>query len=99
MAVTALLDITLRADKLDEAPAAIAATLAQTRAFEGNEGLEVLVDVTDPTHLTVVEHWASMERDEAYRAWRETPEGAPAQLGAVLAAAPRLTKYETQSSY
>jgi quinol monooxygenase YgiN len=97
MAVTALLDLKLRADKVADAPAVIAAVLSQTRAFEGNEGLEVLVDVTDPTHLTVVEHWASIERDEAYRAWRATPEGA-SELGGLLAGAPTLTKYETQST-
>lgn len=97
MAVTALLDLKLRADKLADAPAAIAAILQQTRAFEGNEGLEVLVDVTDPTHLTVVEHWTSLERDEAYRAWRATPEGA-SNLGELLAGPSTLTKYETQST-
>jgi quinol monooxygenase YgiN len=97
MAVTALLDLKLRAYKVADAPAVIAAVLSQTRAFEGNEGLEVLVDVTDPTHLTVVEHWASIERDEAYRAWRATPEGA-SELGGLLAGAPTLTKYETQST-
>ncbi len=97
MAVTALLDLKLRADKVADAPAVIAAVLSQTRAFEGNEGLEVLVDVTDPTHLTVVEHWASLERDDAYRAWRATPAGA-SDLGDLLAAAPTLVRYETQSS-
>ncbi|MBW4041987.1 MAG: antibiotic biosynthesis monooxygenase [Acidobacteria bacterium] len=97
MAVTAVLDLHLRADKLDEAPDAIAAILRQTRGFEGNEGLEVLVDLGDPTHYTVVERWTSIERDEAYRAWRETPEGA-SNLGELLAGAPTLTKYETQST-
>lgn len=97
MAVTALLDLHLKADVLDEAPAVIDRVLQQTRAFEGNEGLEVLVDVADPTHLTVVEHWASIERDDAYRAWRATPEGA-SDLGSLLAAAPTLTRYETQST-
>jgi heme oxygenase (mycobilin-producing) len=96
-AVTALLDLKLRADKVADAPDVIAAVLSQTRAFEGNEGLEVLVDVTDPTHLTVVEHWASIERDDAYRAWRATPEGA-SDLGSLLAGAPTLTRYETRSS-
>lgn len=97
MAVTALLDLHLRADKLADAPAAIEVILRQTRAFEGNEGLEVLVDVTDPAHLTVVEHWASLERDDAYRAWRTTPDGA-SNLGDLLAAAPTLTRYEGQST-
>jgi heme oxygenase (mycobilin-producing) len=97
MAVTALLDLHLRADKLADAPAVIAAVLKDTRAFEGNLGLEVLEDVTDPAHLTVVEHWASIERDDAYRAWRSTPDGA-SDLGELLAAPPTLTRYETHST-
>ena len=92
MAVTALLDLHLKADRVDDGPAVLDAVLADTRAFEGNEGIQVLVDVDDPAHLTVVEHWASIERDDAYRAWRATPEGASA-LGEVLAAPPVLTRY------
>jgi quinol monooxygenase YgiN len=97
MAVTALLDLHLRADRVADAPAALGAILHDTRAFEGNLGLEVLVDVTDPAHITVVEHWASIERDDAYRAWRDSPEGAT-NLGELLASAPTLTRYETQST-
>jgi heme oxygenase (mycobilin-producing) len=97
MAVTALLDLHLRPEALAEAPAALTAILTDTRAFEGSLGVEVLQDVADPAHVTVVERWASLERDEAYRAWRATPEGASG-LGDLLAAPPVLTKYETQSS-
>jgi quinol monooxygenase YgiN len=97
MAVTALLDLHLRADRVADAPAVLAVILKDTRAFEGSLGLEVLVDVADPAHLTVVEHWASIERDDAYRAWRDTPEGAT-NLGELLAAPPTLTRYESQST-
>ena len=97
MAVTALLDLHLRADALDQAPAIIAATLEDTRAFDGNLGIEVLTDVADPTHVTIVEHWESMQHDDAYRAWRATPEGA-SSLGDVLAGPPTLWRYEIQST-
>jgi quinol monooxygenase YgiN len=98
MAITALLDLHLRADQLDAAAAAIDETLQVTRAFDGNEGLEVVRDVTDPAHVMIVEHWASIEQDDAYRAWRATPEGA-SSLGPVLAAAPTLVRYEVASTY
>jgi heme oxygenase (mycobilin-producing) len=97
MAVTALLDLHLREDKVAEAPAVLAAILKDTRAFEGNQGLEVLEDVDDPTHLTVVERWESLQHDDAYRAWRATPEGA-SNLGDLLAGPPSLWRYETRSS-
>ena len=91
MPVTALLDLHLRPDALDEASSIIAATLKDTRAFTGNLGIEVLADVADPTHVTIVEHWESMQHDDAYRAWRATPEGA-SNLRTIVAAAPVLTR-------
>jgi quinol monooxygenase YgiN len=97
MAVTALLDLHLREDALADAPAVIAAVLSDTRAFDGNLGIEVLQDVADPTHLTVVEHWSSMTHDDAYRAWRATPDGA-SKLGEILAAPGSLTRFETHST-
>lgn len=97
MAITAMLDLHLRKDAVPGAPAALVGMLAGTRAFEGSLGVEVLEDVTDPAHVTIVEHWASIERDAAYRAWRATEEGASG-LGDLLAETPKLTRYETQSS-
>lgn len=97
MAVTALLDLHLRADRVADAPGVIDAVLKDTRAFDGNLGLEVLHDLADPTHVTIVEHWASVERDDAYRAWRASPEGA-SNLGDLLAAPPSLRRYETGST-
>ena len=97
MTVTAFLDLHVRADALAEVPAVLAEVLADTRAFDGSLGIEVLQDVADPAHLTVVERWASLQHDDAYRAWRATPEGA-SDLGRVLAEPPTLWRYETQST-
>ncbi|WP_375387085.1 putative quinol monooxygenase [uncultured Amnibacterium sp.] len=97
MPVTSLLELHLREDRLDEAPALIDAILQQTRAFDGNRGLEVVEDVADRTHVTVVEHWESLQHDDAYRAWRATPEGA-SNLGDLLAGPPVLTRYEVRST-
>ncbi len=97
MAVTAFLDLHLREDAIAEAPAVIGAVLADTRAFAGSQGIEVLQDVADPAHVTIVERWESLQHDDAYRAWRATPEGA-SDLGRVLAGPPTLWRYETQST-
>ncbi|MGA1835990.1 antibiotic biosynthesis monooxygenase family protein [Herbiconiux sp. 11R-BC] len=91
MTVISLLDLHLKADALEGAPALIASVLSATRAFEGNLGVDVIVDVEDPAHYVAVEKWESIEADDAYRAWRATPEGASA-LGEILAAAPTLTR-------
>jgi quinol monooxygenase YgiN len=92
VAVTAILDLQLKADALDKANDVIHATLTATRAFPGCLDVTVLVDSADPTHVILYEQWESLEHDAAYRAWRATEEGA-SNLRTVLAAAPTLTKF------
>jgi len=89
MSITALLEFQVKPDALATAPAVIHDTLVATRAFAGNLGVEVVVD---PTHVIVIERWESLAADEAYRAWRSTPEGG-SDLGSILAGAPTLTKF------
>ena len=54
MTITALLELTLKADSVPDAPRILTKTLEATRAFAGNEGVEVLYDVTDPAHVVVI---------------------------------------------
>ena len=96
MAITALLELTFTAASTADAPRVLTETLEATRAFEGNQGVEVLFDVADPAHVVVIERWASLEHDDAYRTWRTTPEGA-SHLGALLAERPRLTRWESSA--
>jgi quinol monooxygenase YgiN len=92
VAITAILDLQLKADALETARQVIRDTLTATRAFAGCLSVTVLVDHADPAHVAVVESWESVEHDAAYRAWRATPEGASA-LGSILAAPPKLTYF------
>ena len=94
MPITALLELTLKAEQVADAPRVLTETLETTRAFAGNQGVEVLYDVTSPAHVVVIERWASLEHDDAYRAWRATPDGA-SELGAMLAERPRLTRWNS----
>lgn len=91
MATTAILDLQLKADSLETANDIIRETLTATRAFPGCVGITVLVDSDDPTHVLIHETWESIEHDQAYRAWRATPEGA-SDLGSIVAAR-KLTKF------
>lgn len=79
------LDLRLDPEALDTVPALLNEVLTATRAWPGNEGLEVIVDDADPAHVIVVELWASAADHDAYAAWRTTPEGV-SRLGEVLAA-------------
>jgi quinol monooxygenase YgiN len=92
MTVTSLLDLYIKADQLDAAPALISETLKITRAFEGSLGVDVVVDVTDPSHFVLIEKWESLDRDDAYRAFRATPEGA-SKLRTIVASPPTLTRF------
>jgi quinol monooxygenase YgiN len=92
MATTAILELQLKPDALESAHEVIHATLTATRAFPGCLSATVLVDSADPAHVAVYETWESIEHDQAYRAWRATPEGASG-LGPILAAPPKLTQF------
>jgi quinol monooxygenase YgiN len=78
----------------DDAAQYLSETLAATRAWPGNQGIEALVDDTDPCHLLVVETWATMQDHDAYAAWRKTPEGRH-RLGDILAGPPSKQFYST----
>jgi heme oxygenase (mycobilin-producing) len=92
VAITAILDLQLRHESLETAPAVLHATLTDTRAFPGCLGVTVLIDSDDPAHVILYESWESLEHDRAYRAWRASAEGA-SDLGSILAAAPKLSLY------
>jgi quinol monooxygenase YgiN len=92
VAITATLEVRLKADKLDTAFEVIHETLTATRAFPGCLHVSVLVDSADPAHVIVFETWESPEADNAYRKWRASEEGA-SDLGSILATAPGLTLY------
>jgi quinol monooxygenase YgiN len=83
--------VALRLDpaRIDDALAAVHETLAATRAFEGNLGVDVGQDVADPGHVLLVERWASPEADKAYRAYRAS--GPPSSLRDFAAGATELT--------
>ena len=92
MAITSILDLQLKAESVESAPAVIRATLTATRAFPGCQGVTVLVDSEDPAHVVLYETWESIDHDRVYRAWRASAEGA-SELGSILAAAPKLSQF------
>ncbi|THG31526.1 putative quinol monooxygenase [Naasia lichenicola] len=98
MAITALLDLRLRAESVETAAGVLDRILRVTRNRPGSLGVEVLNDITDPTHLTLVERWESIADDDAYRAWRATPEGSSG-LAEILSEPPRLWRCDTSATF
>lgn len=93
MAITSVLDIQIRPDAPTDAETRVSSILSQTRARPGCLSADVVRDVDDPRHLVVIEVWESLEADDAYRAWRATPEGAN-ELRELTAGRLTLTRYE-----
>jgi quinol monooxygenase YgiN len=93
MALTSLLDVHLRPDAPEDAETRLSSILDATRARPGFVSADVVRDVDDPRHLVVIEVWESLAADQAYRAWRATPEGA-SELGELTAGRIALTRYE-----
>jgi quinol monooxygenase YgiN len=96
MVITSVLDIQLRADAPADAETRVSAVLSQTRARPGFLSADVVRDLEDPRHLVVIEVWESVEADDAYRAWRATPEGAN-ELRELTAGRLGLKRYESTS--
>ena len=90
MTVVAHLDLRLQPADLAKSYQLLGQILADTRAFDGCLGVDVLIDRDDPAHVVAHERWVSIEHDAAYRAWRATEAGA-STLGSVLAGPPTLT--------
>jgi quinol monooxygenase YgiN len=96
MTITSILDMHITEAARETALHVLGGVLVDTRAREGCLGVDVVVDLEDPLHIVALEHWATVEDDDAYRAWRATPEGAN-DLASILAAAPTLTRFEHTS--
>lgn len=97
MAIIATLEMHFDPTKLEEARTLMRSVLAETRAFDGNLGVDVLVDSQDPAHWIAYETWESPEHDAAYREFRAGP-GAIVGLGPLLAGRPTLTWFAIDDS-
>ncbi len=94
MPVTVLFELRIKPDAVPAARDLMHRTLEVTRAFDGNLGIEVLVDADDEAHLMMYQLWDTVEHDEAYRSFR-AGEGKVTELPPLLAAPPVKTRYVT----
>jgi len=95
--ITALLELDLNPETLEEALPILGESLNQTRQRPGCVSVDVLVDRSGNGHVLIVEVWESMEDDDNYRAWRATPEGAPADMSQYITGPPKLAWYDARA--
>jgi len=94
MPVTVLFELRIKPDAVPAARDLMHRTLEVTRAYDGNLGIEVLVDADDEAHWMMYQLWDTVEHDEAYRNFR-AGEGKVTELPPLLAAPPVKTRYVT----
>ena len=94
MPVTVLFELRMKPGAVPAARDLMHRTLEVTRAFDGNLGIEVLVDADDEAHWMMYQLWDTVEHDEAYRNFR-AGEGKVTELPPLLAAPPVKTRYVT----
>lgn len=94
MSITVILELQIKPDSVQPARDVLHRALQDTRAFDGNLGTDVLVDEDDKAHWLVYERWATVEHDEAYRAFR-AGDGRLTELPPLLAKPPAKTRYAT----
>jgi quinol monooxygenase YgiN len=94
MSVVVILELRFKPESVAAGRDLMRETLKVTRAFEGNLGTEVLADEDDEAHWVIYEVWATVEADEAYRAYR-AGEGKVTELPPLLAAPPAKTRYHS----
>lgn len=93
MAITSIVTLTFKPEAVAEAEQAVRDSLELARGFEGNLGIDVLVDQSDRARWLLVERWESEESDAAYRSYR-AEHGVKSALGPLLAGAPEIVKYD-----
>lgn len=69
------------------------ANMTEARGFEGCLGVEALVDLKDPSKVTLITRWESQEANNTYLAWRQGDGAAGAtRFRALLAGVPTVSK-------
>jgi quinol monooxygenase YgiN len=93
MAITSIVTLTFERESVAQAEQVVRRSLELARGFDGNLGIDVLVDRADETRWLLIEQWESEEADAAYRAYR-AEKGSRSELGPLLAGAPEVVKYD-----
>lgn len=85
MSILTVLELTAAEGKVDEMVALLAKSLVDTRARQGCLSVTVHRETANPNLIVLVERWATLADDTAYREWRAgdgaTPEIAPLIAG------------------
>jgi quinol monooxygenase YgiN len=88
-----ILDIPATTETRDNVLATLEESLVETRAFDGCEGLELLINQDDSSNFVVYEHWESRAHYERYLAFRQAS-GFSASFRAMFPDPPVIRKFD-----
>jgi quinol monooxygenase YgiN len=80
MSITVVLDMTIKAEKLDQFLEHFNQNLPGSRDFDGCEYVNVYQAADNPNRIVCIEGWSSPDRFAAYGAWRREAGDAEAFL-------------------
>lgn len=98
MAVIVTFEVQAKPEQRDALRAFMRRILPDTRAYQGCQGLDLLVDQDAPERLVVLETWESRAHYERYLAWREES-GTVAEVGPMLAAPPTVRYFDLDRAW
>ena len=88
MAVSVLLELSVKPDQVEAVTSSLKAHLPDTRAYDGCNGLTVHANQDENANLVLISQWDSRRHYERYFAWREET-GMIEEMGPLLTAPPR----------
>ena len=98
MTTIVILDIPATPETRDEIYRTLTGVLDETRQFDGNEGMELLVNQDDNANILLYERWQSREHYERYLAYRQES-GFSAKFRALIPGTVSVRKFDIDTTY
>ncbi len=99
MAVTVLVELQIKEDKVETLLQGIKETLPDMRAFDGFVAFEVVQNQEKPTNIILIQKWQTRAHHDNYliqEGLSRTEIGGIEQLGTMLVGAPSVRYFDTQ---
>ena len=93
MTIAVILKLKCQSGKGPDLTAALQSMLGDTRARQGAEMIEMVVNQDNPDHIIVYEKWAAKEDHQAYMGWRQE-RGDLDALGGFVSEPPAVTYFD-----
>ena len=70
MSVCVVIDMHVKPEMIEQMKAGLLDALPHTGAYDGCQGVDLVVSADDPNNLIIIDKWESRAHYEKYMAWR-----------------------------